>query len=145
MKNLFMFLCLMLCGIALAESYLCAGDMATGFLFDEKSGGWVQSKFKVKDNKYVIAPTEKGSYKYKITKVGEDFALVNCKNDFDKFGFISCSKLWVEFNFNKNNGRYLRINEIGYYNVLPEENGTTDATSHSPMLEIGTCSLLDSE
>jgi hypothetical protein len=136
---------MMFCGSVVAEQYLCTGDLATGFLFDKKSGQWIASQFDVKGYKYIVAPFDEDGYKYRVTEVGQELALVNCKHDFDQFGYLGCEKLWVDFRFNKNNGRYLKTNAIGYFNVLPDINGTTDATSHTPMIEIGKCTPIKSE
>lgn len=145
MRKSVLFLVMLICGTASADQYLCTGEKATGFRFDESTGKWVESKFIVSNNRYIIAPFGQGGYQYRVTEKGNDFALANCKNDFDKYGYLECSKLWIDFKFNRINGRYLKVNGIGYYNVVPEINQTTDETSHSPMIEIGTCSETKSE
>jgi hypothetical protein len=72
--------------------------------------------------------------------MGDDHAMVLCKDDFSESGFLFCQGLGGEFRFNRRNGRFLNVYLLGYFNVVPGTNKITDESSDTPFMEIGKCS-----
>ena len=122
-----------------AQEYLCVPDLATGFTF--RDNAWTSAKFKV-EGQYLIAPSSRPDRAFGVTKIGEGSEFARCELDFNEPGFLFCEGLGVELKFNRANGRFLRVDNIGYLNVLPEVNDITDQTSDTPVIEIGKCSPL---
>ena len=131
-----------LTGAALAQQILCVAEQAAGFSYDKATKEWKNATFKA-SRKYVVSEGETKSSAFKVTRIGTTTASYFCESDFDELGFLSCSASNYgidQFNFNKNNGRYLYSFPFGYYNVLPEVNKIIDEKSDTPYLEIGKCS-----
>ena len=148
---------LVISGPAIAESYVCLPDQATAIFYDEKEKKWGRGIVTLGDNNYIISPVDSEScgsdcdYIYEVKKFGSSTLMATCYEEFDANGFLDCYTKGGKFNFNKVNGRYLRIHQSGYYNVLPDyrpPKGTTspfpksDEESDPPYIEIGRCSLL---
>jgi hypothetical protein len=129
------------------EKYLCVAELATGFAYNENSKSWVIGNFKA-DSKYIISKSDNKEYKFKVTKVGENYPTFECKEGGNEYGYLHCQGIG-QFSFNKNNGRYLMTFPIGYFNVIPERRKSfgdksktpfTDKDSETPYMEIGKCS-----
>jgi len=124
--------------LADAEQYLCIAEKSAGFHYVESSGNWQGTTFRT-DAKYIISKME-GKDSYKVTKVGNKLPLATTEKGFTKTGVIFFEGMVEgEFRFNKNNGRFIYIWALGYYNVSPELN-MTDKDSDTPFIEIGKCS-----
>ena len=130
-----------------AEQYLCIAEQSSGFRFDETTKSWKSAIFKT-DHKYILRNKKEGDskffdaeYKLVVTEVGFDYPICICTDDADKYGHVRCNCFPDGgFKFNKKNLRFLNIFSMGYVNVLPDQNKTTDSTSASPNMEIGKCS-----
>ena len=130
-------------GAAEGKSYLCIADAATGFYFDEDDKKWKQTIYSVSSNKYVLAPSKVEGFKMGMTRVGEDFPLVNCKGDFyyveERGPYLHCPKSEPAFYFNGENLRYELWSTIGYAGLPSEQ---YKEGKHPPFIEIGKCSPL---
>ena len=130
-----------------AQQYLCVADLSTGFGYNETAERWVRANFNVENNKYIISEKSEQvisyrEYRFGVTQVGEEVPDYYCESGFEGPGFLSCESFigLGTFQFNKDNGRFLRAYWAGYFNVLPKVNDITDATSDTPLIEIGKCS-----
>jgi hypothetical protein len=121
-----------------AEQYLCVEEMSVGFYYDKTAKQWENTNFKA-NSKYIISKSEGKSFAFRVTKFEEKDSVADCESSFDKLGFLLCEGLGVFFQFNKNNGRYIRTYLLGYIYVLPQLN-VTDEKSDTPYMEIGKCS-----
>ena len=122
-----------------AEKYICLADIVTGFKYSETSEKWVETGF-LADDKYIISESDTERYAFEVVKIGSKYPEANCEEGFGEYGFLICNGAGQDFRFQKKNGRYIRSNVMGYFNVLPSSNGITDSTSDTPFLEIGKCS-----
>jgi len=140
MKRLIWLVLFIVPTVSLADQWLCVADQATGFLYNESSKKWKQTEFTVDDSKYIVAPNKGNKdYKYSVTKIGAKGPEAQCELGFNDFGFLFCS-MDSQFKMNKDNGRFIRIYDHGYFNVLPDVNSITDENSSTPLIEIGKCS-----
>lgn len=122
-----------------AEQYLCVSERSAGFKYDARTSTWNGTTFRTED-KYLIAPSKDPRYAFQVTKVGENISTASCKDGFNEFGYLFCSGLGGDFKFNRDNGRFLLVYAMGYFNVLPGVNKTTDEKSDTPFMDIGKCS-----
>lgn len=140
-----------LSNITLGQQYLCIGDLATGFSFNESINQWQRSSFSVDDSRYVVSRDENSSgdvNNYVVKRIGEDFILATCSNDFSEAGSMTCRNGFNTFNINRENGRFMHVFSFGYWTVLSRnENdpfqdflGIYDEAANTPYIEIGKCS-----
>ncbi len=120
-----------------SEQYLCTPDKITGFSYSSKEKQWVYANFK-KDFQYVITPT-KSEFAFSLVKVGDRNSTGGCKEGFNDAGFLFCEIPEGDFKFNKKNGRYLMVSDMGYYLVGKGMWAETDADSSDLALQIGKC------
>lgn len=130
------------------EKYLCVAEHAAGFAYSENSKDWVGTNFKT-DLKYIISKSDDKEYRFKVTRVGENYPTFECKDGFNEPGYLLCQGMTGQFKFNKKNGRFLASCPFGYFNVIPERRKSfedkskipfTDKDSETPYMEIGKCS-----
>lgn len=121
-----------------SEQYLCVPEKITGFAYHPKTKEWDYAKFRP-DFKYVIAPA-KGNFTFSLAKVGEQHPTGGCKDGFNDAGFLFCEIPDGDFKFNKKNGRYLMVFDMGYYLVGAGNWAEKDEDSGSPAIQIGKCS-----
>ena len=119
--------------------YLCVSERSAGFKFDARADSWASTNFRT-EAKYLVAPSKNAQYAFQITKVGENIPTASCEDGFNEPGYLLCTGIGGEFKFNRDNGRFLLVYAIGYFNVLPKLNQITDEKSDTPFLEIGKCS-----
>jgi len=137
MKKVIFFL--LFTGVAVAEQYLCVAEHSTGFSYDKATKEWKNTNFKTSTN-YLVSKADGTKYAWQVTEIGKTRPSFRCESDFDEYGYLSCSGIGGDLNFNKKNGRFLHSYLIGYYIVLPEVNKLTDEGSDTPFIEIGKCS-----
>ena len=137
MKKVIFFL--LFTGVAVGEQYLCVPEHSTGFSYDNVQKEWKNTNFTA-DGKYVIAKADETKHAWQVTEIGETSSSFRCESDFTEYGYLRCSGIGGEFNFNKRNGRFLRSYLIGYYTVIPEVNQGKDEGSDTPLIGIGKCS-----
>lgn len=122
------------------DSYVCVADKATGFSFEQSSGQWMPTTFKVDGGKYLL---KKGATRWTWAKFGDPSFVppVPCSVP-DKAGFVFCQE-FEDIRFNTGSMRYQRYYPFGYVR------GTTKLSmlqggegSDTPLIEIGTCSIL---
>ncbi len=121
----------------LEERYLCVSDRSTGFAFNAASKRWETAIFS-NEKKYLIAPSGFLTKTLYVNEVGSDFSVASCGNGFNSDGVLFCLG-FIDFRFNRNNGRYISVYIHGYIGVdgLKEK---TDEKADTPYLEIGRCS-----
>jgi hypothetical protein len=124
---------------ASGEQYLCVTEKSSGFSFDARSGSWNSTTFRI-EAKYLIARSREPGYMFQVTKIGDTYSTANCKEGFNEPGYLFCYGVGGEFKFNKKNGRFLNVHSLGYFNVVPGVNNSTDQSSDTPYIEIGKCS-----
>jgi len=115
------------------EGYLCIGEKATGFKFNETTKFWDYANFFAEDKKYIIKRENGEPYVWTITEFGEDLIECGDTEDFNNYGWISCEDYGTVYKFNKIHMRYIKIYEVG--GVIPMSGDT-------PFIEIGTCAKL---
>jgi len=120
------------------ERYICFPDHRTGFKYDASSKNWEQANFK-SDHKYIISKSDDKRFTFEVKETGKNFPTFSCKEGFNEHGYLMCQGIG-EFKFNKKNGRYILTFSVGYYNVLPDTDFSTDEKSDTPYIEIGKCS-----
>lgn len=138
-KSILMLLLALLSGSATAEQYLCVPDKATGLVYEAQKKEWRVANFALK-HKLVITPAKDGKYAFSAIKIGDKQPVHLCKEDFNKLGFLFCNGQEGDLKFNRNNGRYLKAFDQGYYLVGKGLWAETDQDSGTPYLEIGKCS-----
>ena len=143
MKYLLIIVALLLSVTAYGEepkdaSYVCIGDMSTGFRFNEGRERWEQKDFRTV--KYLVSKSEKKSLAWEVTEVGKSHVIYACKDDFDKNGFLSCTSKG-SFLMNKFSGRFVKTYTFAYYNFNPND-GAMEKSGRDPLIEIGKCSSL---
>src|SRR5437667_3621850 len=94
--------------VASAEQYLCVAEKSSGFSFDARTGSWNGTTFRT-DAKYLIAPSKEPGHAFQVTQIGESYPWANCREGFNKAGYLFCQALGGEFKFNKKNGRFLNV------------------------------------
>jgi hypothetical protein len=142
------------CGIAASASpvtsYLCIGELSTGFAMNAQSHKWNRVNFN--PNRYVIkAPTQGPNapsgaltspmavYEFGKTGVGEETAF--CGGDFNAEGYLFCSGLGEDFNFNRQTLRFIHAFPHGY--IEPSKSSFWGPEgSVTPLLEIGSCTAI---
>ena len=120
------------------ESYLCIGEHATGFSFNEKNKTWSTAKFK--EEKWIVKRSADSNYKWEVYEFGENFPVSACEHDFNDAGNLFCDGI-VQFRMNKEKLRFLYIHPLGYWSdnenfkILKEGKNT-------PAMQIGKCSKI---
>ena len=126
-----------------AESWVCVGDLATGFTYNKRAKHWATTAFTA-DRKYVISPVPKdplNKAKYLVKVMGDDLGIAGCYDDFANWGQLQCSGTF-EFIFNRRTGRFLAAHTLGYVtDTLPERFAAQG--EDEPLMEIGTCATID--
>jgi hypothetical protein len=122
-----------------SEQYLCIPDEMTGFSYNAKTTRWEITKFRV-NFKYVISKPADGKNAFVITEVGKTQAPGYCEKGFNDAGMLFCVGADLgDFKFNRTNGRYLAVFDMGYYLVGKGIWAETDADSGTPAMQIGKC------
>lgn len=132
--------------VSAAEQYLCTTDKATGFSLNKTTREWDNATFKV-DDKYIISKptasdTRFSNAPFVVRLIGQSFLTAACWKGFDSSGLLYCSGVFEEFQFNRNNGRFIMASLSGYVNVGIDYGyfKVTDDTSDTPSIKIGKCS-----
>lgn len=120
-----------------ADQYLCISEKATGFEFNKETKSWNTANFNVQGQKYIISKSKVEFIEYEVKKFAEKYTIAECMRDFTEKGFLDCDGPIGTFKFNRENGRFLRINPWGYLGVSPF---STNEGDNSPFIEIGKCS-----
>jgi len=126
--------------LALAQdAYICIPISRTGFIFNESNKNWEQTKFKTNEDKKILKKNiNKWDWRIFGKKEGwsacgsEDFGK---GDDFNSAGFIFCNTQSGHLRMNKNSLRYIETYELGFIDGK-------DQNTHTPLIEIGTCSPL---
>ncbi len=125
---------------AVADSYLCMADQATGFRFDRAKKTWGPASFDVSSDKYNVARSRDASYAWAVTKAGDDQPLFYCKDDIGADDqFLLCNLFDPSFHFDVRTLRFTAIRVHGY--IVPSAVGRNEGDAE-PLLEIGKCSPL---
>lgn len=136
-------LCCLLTAIASAgDSYLCVGDMATGFKYNKTQNQWLTAKFKT--HKYVVIKSKRENTVWEVREMGKQYTLAACENEFDRYGYLNCN-YGYDFRMNKRNLRFNMIYPFGHYNdnIKDNKGNLSDTEGESaPFIEIGKCSPL---
>jgi len=138
-------LCFLLTAIASAgDSYLCVGNLATGFKYNKTRDKWEITKFNVDDSKYVVSRSKSEKFAWEIKKIGISKPISLCREDFNEHGHLRCQGL-IDFIMNRENLRFIMADMIGYFfGTLKDEKGKIiiKEGDGSPNIEIGKCSPL---
>jgi hypothetical protein len=114
------------------ESYLCIGEQATGFIFNETNKTWSTSKLTTR--KWIIKKSETPSSKWVVLMFGTDSPVAYCKEDFNENGSMVCDGFF-DFRMNNIKLRFISAYLIGYWGIHAEG-------EDSPSIEIGKCSRI---
>ncbi len=131
-----------------ADSFVCAAERASGFVYDQENKIWKVASFSVENRKYLVSPTDENDifikalkHDYQIKDVSSTKPIIHCKavkeTDSNKeTGLILCRGSFGEsFNIDKGSGRYIRSQPSGYVTKK-----TSSETGDGPYMEIGNCS-----
>ena len=125
---------------AVADSYLCMADQATGFRFDRATKTWGSASFDVSSDKYIVARSKDESYTWAVTKAGDDQPLFYCKDDIGADDqVLLCSVFDPSFHFDVRTLRFTAIRVHGY--IVPSGDGRSEGDAE-PLIEIGKCAPL---
>lgn len=117
-----------------AESFLCVGQLATGFAWVD--GKWQARQFGVEDKIFVVQPS--ASDEYTVTRIGDAAPTHYCPalRPSDASVLLLCGGLGNGFSFSSKTLRFQENYAIGY---------TTggDSAANAPYLLIGKCTKLD--
>jgi hypothetical protein len=127
---------------ALAESWLCIADQATGFSFNSVSKKWADARFDVADRRYLIVSEDDEKYPYMVKRFGKPDSLPMLCDAFAAETFLHCRGLAGNFRFNQKTLRYIHTYDVGYINPTPGLNDMTEGED-TPFMEIGRCSKID--
>ena len=86
-----------------AESYLCVGEMATGFLFHKDKREWITGTLKAEDKYVLTRNSEKPGWTLRL--VGSSSTQSIC-DDFSEHGILRCDGR-IQFHMNRANLRFL--------------------------------------
>ena len=120
---------------AVADSYLCVADKATGFKLDKTTKIWRSTNFDVSDNKYIVAKSKFEAFNWDVTTVGEKFPDYLCEDRIIDQVF-HCNDISTNFYFSTKTLRFMSVYVGDYVALL---GGDGDST---PLIEIGKCSPL---
>ena len=128
------------------DRWLCTGQAATGFAYDQASHSWRTAKFKP-DGRFVIAalPIKSKTAPFQWAIAPEGKAPIEgglCGSEFAADTFLHCSGLGGKFTFNRRSQRYIQYVQGGYVSYAPGVNDITDASADTPSIEIGACAKL---
>jgi hypothetical protein len=123
---------------ASAAQWICLTEQSTGFYFDTALKLWKPTNFR-SESKFVVKNSTLTGYKYDIKKVGQEFPIASCKDDFFASTFLHCSGIGGSFKFNKVTLRFQNVYEMGYFNPTPGLNNAKEGED-TPAIEIGKCS-----
>ncbi|MCW5787880.1 MAG: hypothetical protein KIT49_10335 [Nitrospira sp.] len=126
------------------EQYLCIPDKVTGFAFDTHLRKWEIAAFD-SEKKYLVSVgtlNPLGLKTSKVAEIGSVLSMATCGSGFNESGYLFCSG-FVDFRFNKNNGRFISVYMHGY---LSEDNtkgkSGDNGSFDTPYMQIGKCSRL---
>jgi hypothetical protein len=140
------FVILLVCLISTAanadESYLCIGEKATGFSFNEKTKEWGISSFKV--HKYIVKKDSPDKGQWKVYRFGNNTPEVECGYGFIVDTTLICEAgVGVEFRMNKINNRFLYLYYLGYWTDYEKKAKEMFGEGmNTPYMEIGKCSKI---
>jgi hypothetical protein len=128
------------------DRWLCTGQAATGFEYDQASHSWRPTKFKP-DGRFIIAalPVKSKTASFQWVIAPEGKAPIEggfCGSEFAADTFLHCSGLGGTFTFNRRSQRYIHYSHGGYVSYAPGVNDITDESADTPFIEIGTCTKL---
>ena len=130
--------CLISTAVLADESYLCIGEHATGFAFNEKNQTWITTTFQ--ENKWMVKKSDDPQIKWQVFEFGKDFPIAMCEQDFNESGNLFCDGI-AQFRMNKKNLRYLYIYPFGYWSDN-EKYKMFKEGRNTPVMEIGKCSKI---
>lgn len=149
--------------VVASDDYLCTGESATGFRFDENKKQWRVDNFAI--NKYVVSKNIATDLK-SGTKIGELWIVegktsegkkgkisIACKEGINDSGILTCDVGFLRvFYMNKTNMQFFVSSTDGFWHLLWEpldsipasmqpmiKNYLEDLGADSPFLEIGKC------
>lgn len=117
-----------------ADSYLCVGELATGFDFNKSTKSWHTTSFS--PNKFVVTKVS-GNTKtaYEVKRLGTDVAGLYCTT-YRNNELISCSGLFQRMVINTKNLRFTYTHVFGYHDKL----SSMPEGKFTPFMQIGKCS-----
>lgn len=135
---------------AAGGSYLCIGDHAVGFSFDNNSKQWIETSFK--PHKYIVRKAKPSEFNnnannrpnlWIVEEFGEKLPVAFCDDGFN--GNLMDCKLFLHFEMNRQNMRFNTWYLTGYVDDLaidPKSKKWRKAPegSDTPYMEIGKCS-----
>jgi hypothetical protein len=138
MKHRVLAACLLLaCEVtgARAESFLCVGQVATGF--DWLDGRWAVSRPDLTDKIFVLQPSGSPD-EYTVNQIGEQIPSHYCplQRRSDSTLLLICGGLANGFTFSSKTLRFQENYGIGYTNA-------GDSRANTPHLVIGKCTRLE--
>jgi hypothetical protein len=129
-----------------SDRWLCTGQAATGFGYDQASHSWTRRNFKA-DGRFIVGalPIKSKAAAYQWVIAPEGKAPIEgglCGSEFSADTFLHCSGFGGTFTFNRRSQRYIQYYQGGYAAYAPGVNNITDESADTPFMEIGTCARL---
>ena len=139
-------LCAMISAAAAVDepsSYLCAPDMATGFIFDKTTGQWHGANFRA-TQKYVVSRSKTAKSEWEVKEVGSPLPQAFCISN-PKWNpqALLCEGPTANFWMDRKNLRYLNVYPHGWWDVGQDVGvehlfGVREGDD-TPYIEIGKC------
>ncbi len=122
--------------VALAETYLCVGQLSTGF--EWRDGNWQTGARNVSDQVFVVQPSTDNGNGYTITRIGDHEPVHYCPTLTrpDASILLICGGLGNGFTFSSKTLRFQENYGIGFTNG-------GDSNANTPHLTIGKCARLE--
>jgi hypothetical protein len=148
--------CLYATSVLAEDSYVCVGEHATGFTFDETNKTWSTAYFN--RHKWMVKKSADKLFEWEVVASDEKLPMAKCEKDFNARGLLWCDGLMF-FGMSKVNLRYISSYTNGYWNdVLDAKSKKYDESTegrhakeldeafsegaNTPYMEIGTCSKM---
>ena len=127
--------CLLSTSVRAEDSYLCAGEQATGFGFNEKNAKWNAANLTAK--RWIVKVDDTYSKGFVVLEEGAKYPASFC-GYFDSAGNLLCQGFW-QFRMNRRSLRFISAYLEGYWNYDAKDMKNKEGES-APSIEIGNCS-----
>jgi hypothetical protein len=134
-RLLFLFVCLLATVPVYAESYLCVGDMTTGFSFDKNQRVWKRATFR--SPKFILARTNGEKSAWGVKEMGDTIPTSYCEGFENEV--LMCGGFF-EFRMNRETLRFMSIYMFGYWTDDKSKSAGKEEGDDTPALTIGKCS-----
>jgi hypothetical protein len=142
-KHIILLTSIFLCGPVFSLDFVCQAKKSSGFYFNKEQGEWLPTIFSTNEQYKIVKLKNTKSCTYDIYIGSQPNQMMRscCSEDFNSNGIMSCTGFDGDYQFNRNNSRFIRSFKRGYWDVGLNRFGIadTDYNGATPFMEIGTC------